>query len=87
MAALFVLVTLCSTAADALRVDRNWIRSLDRFVALNYIHSVCLVSVACAFAGIWLTHCERYSYRGVGAVALSSSCVVNSTSPLNAFLW
>jgi hypothetical protein len=53
MAALFVLVAICSTLSDAVRVDRNIVRSVD---------------------------------RAVGAVALSSSCVINSNTTTNTIL-
>ena len=53
MGALFVLVSACSVMADAVRLDRNIVRSID---------------------------------RSVGATALASSCVINSTTFLNAGL-
>lgn len=53
MASLFALVAVCSTLADAVRLDRAVVRSVD---------------------------------RAVGAVALSASCVINSTSVPNALL-
>ena len=53
MGALFVLVSACSTMADAVRLDWNIVRSVD---------------------------------RAVGAMALTSSCVINSTTLANAGL-
>jgi hypothetical protein len=53
MAALFVLVSVCSSLADAVRLDLDVVRSVD---------------------------------RAVGAVALTSSCVLNCTTFFNAAL-
>ena len=44
MAALFVLVTICSTLSDAVRVDRNIVRSVDRAVGTVALSSSCVIN-------------------------------------------